>query len=382
MLQYPLRATGNRLAAERDVTLRETRTESFRALQGRILSIMHPSLYSRPDEGGASPPQSPLVDLGRWLAGAGYQFVTVTPATHARVNARPASLEAHSVEDVFGWNRPFSESLLPGAVLQMLRQADAVAVRDGMLVSRVRFATLNDRIYVHSAFPTREPDAVFFGPDTYRFATLIRRALAADPMPAGGVMVDMGCGAGAGGIVAAGATAAASSLILADINPAALRYARINAALAGVGARFQCGDLFSGVAGPVDLIVANPPYMVDPQARLYRDGGGALGSALSMRIVREGLACLAPAGRLILYTGSPIVRGKDLLKEAIEMAIAGTGVSCAYAELDPDVFGEELEMPAYHDVDRIAAVGAILTVRAPAALQVVATFNGLIQDLK
>ena len=324
---------------------------------------------SRPqlDAAGRSSADSTLVDLGRWLSGAGYRFVTVTPATHARVNARAGSREAHSIEDVFGWNRPFRTSLLPAAVLQMLVQADAVTERDGMLASRVRFSTLDDRIYVHSGFPTLEPDAVFFGPDTYRFATLIKQVLDVDPALAGGCIVDMGCGAGAGGIAAEGAAALVSSLIMTDINPAALRYAEINAALAGVAASFRCGDLFAGIACPVDLIVANPPYLVDPQARLYRHGGGVLGSALSLRIIREGIACLAHGGRLILYTGSPIVGGRDLLRDAIELAIADAPVSCAYAELDPDVFGEELDMPAYLGVDRIAAVGVVLTARTPSA---------------
>lgn len=326
------------------------------------------------DAGGINRSDSPLVDLGRWLAATGYRFVTVTPRTHARVNARAGSREANSIEDVFGWSRPFPPSLLPDVVLQMLVQADAVTGRAGMLVSRVRFSTLDDGIYIHSVFPTLEPDAVFFGPDTYRFATLIKQALAADPGPAGGCIVDVGCGAGAGGIVAKGAAATASSLIMTDINSTALRHAAINATLAGVAASFRCCDLFAGIECPIDLIVANPPYLVDPQARLYRNGGGLLGSALSMRIVREGVACLAPGGRLILYTGSPIVRGSDLLREAVELAIAGAPVSLAYAELDPDVFGEELDMPAYLDVDRIAAVGVVLTMRGPSAPRVAATF--------
>jgi hypothetical protein len=32
-----------------------------------------------------------------------------------------------------------------------------------------------------------------------------------------------------------------------------------------------------------------------------------------------------------------------------------------YRELDPDIFGEELEKQAYADVERIAAVAAIAT---------------------
>ena len=351
-------------------------------MQVRIVSSTRQTSCPEFDDGGKNPVDAPLADLGRWLAGTGYRFVTVTPGTHSRVNARSGSREAYSIADVFGWNRPFRPSLLPGAVLQLLVQADAVTRRDGLLVSRVRFSTLDDQIYVHSAFPTLEPDAVFFGPDTYRFATLIKQTLAADPVIAGGCIVDVGCGAGAGGIVAERAASEPCSLIMTDINPTALRHAEINAELAGVAASFRCCDLFAGIECPVDLIVANPPYLVDPQARLYRHGGGALGSALSMRIVREGMACLAPGGRLILYTGSPIVRGRDPLREAIELAIAGTAVSCAYAELDPDVFGEELEMPAYLDVDRIAAVGVVLTLHAPSALRVAATFTAHVQELR
>lgn len=331
------------------------------------------------DDGGRNPSNAPLADLGRWLAGTGYRFVTVTPVTHTRVNARAASCEAFSIEDVFGWNRPFRPTLLPEAVLQLLVQAEAVTDRDGMLVSRVRFSTLDDRIYVHSAFPTLEPDAVFFGPDTYRFATLIKQTVAADPSLGGGCIVDVGCGAGAGGIVAAGAAPMAYSLHMTDINPKALRYAAINADLAGVAARFRCGDLFAGIECAIDLIVANPPYLVDPQARLYRHGGGVLGSALSVRIVREAMARLAPKGRLILYTGSPIVKGRDLLREAIEQAIAGSSVTCAYAELDPDVFGEDLEMSAYHEVDRIAAVGVVLASRGTSAVRAAATLHVPIQ---
>jgi serine/threonine protein kinase len=37
----------------------------------------------------------------------------------------------------------------------------------------------------------------------------------------------------------------------------------------------------------VDLVIANPPYMADPEGRLYRDGGSNLGAELGVRIVRE-----------------------------------------------------------------------------------------------
>ena len=40
-------------------------------------------------------------------------------------------------------------------------------------------------------------------------------------------------------------------------------------------------------------------------------------------------------------------------------AASDAGCTMAYREIDPDVFGEELERPAYRDVERIAAIGAV-----------------------
>jgi release factor glutamine methyltransferase len=36
-----------------------------------------------------------------------------------------------------------------------------------------RFSTLNNLLLAHSPYPTTDADAVFFGPDTYRFCKLI-----------------------------------------------------------------------------------------------------------------------------------------------------------------------------------------------------------------
>ena len=70
---------------------------------------------------------------------------------------------------------------------------------------------------------------------------------------------------------------------------------------------------------------------------------------------------LAGGGRLILYTGSAIIGGADPLREALASALAVRGCSLRYREIDPDVFGEELDGPAYAEVDRIALVAAIAT---------------------
>ena len=56
-----------------------------------------------------------------------------------------------------------------------------------------------------------------------------------------------------------------------------------------------------------------------------------------------------------------IVRGEDGLRAALADLAGKQGCTLDYAELDPDVFGEELERDAYRDVDRIAVVVAVFT---------------------
>ena len=62
----------------------------------------------------------------------------------------------------------------------------------------------------------------------------------------------------------------------------------------------------------------------------------------------------------MLYTGCAIVDGQDVFKTECGKFLNSARLSWTYTEVDPDVFGEELEMPAYSQVDRIAAV--VLTV--------------------
>ncbi|MEO7729008.1 MAG: class I SAM-dependent methyltransferase [Burkholderiales bacterium] len=307
-----------------------------------------------------SPAEDSLILLGLWLKENNYGFVTVTPATHQRVNARSPVAEAATLCDIFGWSRPFRRDLLPGHLLQRLERDGVVTRNGGLLRSTVRFSTLANGIYVHSAYPTETADAVFFGPDTYRFAALIKRTIRAR-VPRGGAIIDVGAGSGAGGIVAALAMDAFSRLTLTDINPGALPFARVNAALAGIShAEFLHGDLFAPVQGTADLVVANPPYLVDAGRRVYRHGGEKLGTELATRIVVEGVPRLASGGVLILYTGAPISASGDVLWNSIASLVNRSGLACEYTEIDPDVFGEELARPVYSSVERIAAVSLVV----------------------
>ena len=301
-----------------------------------------------------------LVGLGRILQQRAYRFVAVTPATHDRVLRREA--KSISLESIFGWGRPFEPDKIENCLMELLEQADAIEVASGECKSKVRFATVGDSLFVHSAFPTIEEDSVFFGPDTYRFVRFLRTALADITTRKALRLVDIGAGSGAGGIVAAKAFAASTDLVLADINRNALAFSAINATLNDLPkTKTIFSDVLGGVEEAADVIVANPPYLVDQDQRLYRHGGGELGTALALRIAEESMAKLVPGGRLALYSGAPIVNGHDVLLECLRPVLQLYASHFVYEEIDPDVFGEELDKPAYAHVDRIAAVGLTAT---------------------
>lgn len=297
-----------------------------------------------------------LLDLLRALERIGYEFVPVTPATHARVVARPDKQQARTLRDVFGWSLPFAPAVLPPEILEPLDRAGLAQAEGELLRSRIRVGCLHERLIVHSAYPTVEDDAVFFSPDTLRFADFVRDEL----LRAGNVkrLVDIGAGAGSGAISAA-AVVPGARLTLCDINPLALRFARINARHNGLEVETVEGGL-EAVRGGFDAAIANPPFMVDEDGRTYRDGGEMHGGRVSVDWAVAAAERLPPGGRLLLYTGSAIVEGRDQLRAALEREVAALGCTLRYRELDPDIYGEELERSSYANVERIAAVGAVI----------------------
>ncbi|WP_462402561.1 methyltransferase [Pseudomonas sp. Marseille-QA0332] len=301
-----------------------------------------------------------LLQLGRRLQADGYRFTSVTPATHERNNARPGARQAHTLRDVFGWNRPFAPSLVSSDELQQMWSANVLSDEGNLLRSQVRWSSLDDLLLVHSGFPTERTDAVFFGPDSYRFAQVIGEHLR-EHYHRVEHAVDIGCGSGVGALLIAKAASQAQVSAI-DINPLALRYTTINAALAGLkNVSVAPSDILDGVAGTFDLIVANPPYMIDQQERTYRHGGGTLGMDLSLRILEQSCQRLSPGGSLLLYTGIAIVEGRDAFLEQIRERLGGPGWQWVYREIDPDVFGEQLLEPGYEAVERIAAVALTVT---------------------
>jgi SAM-dependent methyltransferase len=298
-----------------------------------------------------------LVDLGRTLRDQGYHFVAVTPTTHRRIIDRP---RLTTLQSVFGWSLPFERDALPSRLFDLLSDAGALEHDHGWYRSTVRFATLSDLLFAHSGFPTTAQDAVFFGPDTYRFARLLQASLAEMSARRRPRIVDVGTGSGAGGIYAARLLGNRVEVVLADINPQALAFSTVNAAINEVpSVRIVLSDVLAGIDDEIDVIIANPPYLIDEERRLYRHGGGELGIALSLRIVEQSLDRLVPGGLLILYTGTPVIGGIDVFFESAEPLLKLHASQFRYEEIDPDVFGEELERPAYAGADRIAVVGLV-----------------------
>ncbi|AZE89842.1 methyltransferase [Pseudomonas orientalis] len=301
-----------------------------------------------------------LLNLGRGLKESGYRFITPTPLTHERVYRRLGTPLAMNLRDVFGWSMPFDNDLLPEAFREELQQAEVIEKHDALWRSTVRWSSLGDLLFAHSAYPTVEADAVFFGPDSYRFAQVIEAHLQQRFEPLNRA-VDIGCGAGVGALVIAHARHE-TEVLAVDINPRALRLTAVNAELAGLAnVSVYQSDVLTSVEGEFDLIVANPPYMNDDRQRAYRHGGGALGEQLSVRIVGESLGRLAVNGSLVLYTGVAMVAGGDPFLEAVKPLLASDAYGWTYRELDPDVFGEELDKPGYERVERIAVVALTVT---------------------
>jgi methylase of polypeptide subunit release factors len=115
------------------------------------------------------------------------------------------------------------------------------------------------------------------------------------PHVRGGRVLDVGTGSGVQALLAA---RHASHVVATDINPRALAFTELNAALnAFTNIEVRLGSLFEAVGGErFDLITCNPPYVVSPESRwAYRDSG-LQGDEISRRVMLAGADHLAEGG--------------------------------------------------------------------------------------
>jgi len=129
---------------------------------------------------------------------------------------------------------------------------------------------------------------------------LLLRAALAEVRPTDRVL-EVGTGSG---YVAAGLPGRAAGVVATDINPHAVVCARARGVVA------VRTDLFSGLCGPFDLVLFNPPYLPTlPEERIddwleYALDGGSTGRVVIERFVADVGRVLSPFGRVLLLVSS------------------------------------------------------------------------------
>ena len=299
----------------------------------------------------------------QWLQQQSYVFHTVSPSSHAAYLSRSGQVHADNLRDIFGWSLPFEPSLLLSTIFKRLQTHQLIRPEEDSTLwrSQIRVATLNECLLIHSAYPTSQEDAVFFGPDTYRFVHALNQYLTAH-QPSIDRALELCSGAAPAAITLA-RYAPHADVIAADINQQALQYSAFNAhSNQASNVRSVKSNLYQQITGTFDFITANPPYLVDAKQRLYRHGGDLMGAALSVSIVQASLDHLALNGTLLLYTGVVIVKGQDLFYQALQAHMASRQhlFSMHYHEIDSDIFADELDTGAYEGAERIAAVIVVI----------------------
>ncbi|MGH9020718.1 MAG: peptide chain release factor N(5)-glutamine methyltransferase [Acidimicrobiales bacterium] len=167
-----------------------------------------------------------------------------------------------------------------------------------------------------------DPRVLIPRPETEGLVDLALDALGAHDGPV--VVVDLGCGSGAILLTLALEVAARgrdATLTGVDASSHALDVARVNAQRLGVAATWLLGEWYApldgALAGRVDLIVANPPYVgadelagLDPVlsyeprgALVARDAGGVAGFADVAAVIAGAGEWLRPGGHVVVEHG-------------------------------------------------------------------------------
>ncbi len=187
---------------------------------------------------------------------------------------------------VFVFGEPVERSLLPVDVDALVKSG--LAELDGeQVVARIRLTPYEGLLIPHEGTVADANAVTGVSVASRTLATLtvrhqVERAL------------DVGAGSGVEALLAA---RHADRVVATDVNPRALELARLAARLNGTELELREGSLFDPVAGErFDLIVANPPFVISPDADFsYRDSS-LPGDAICRETVRGAAAHLKPGG--------------------------------------------------------------------------------------
>lgn len=187
-------------------------------------------------------------------------------------------------------NRPVRRNAFAAAA--ELVALGLATVEDDQLVPRARIVPTEGIYLAFDTFSLGINDApgwvASFSPTAYWLASLT-------PRHSVGRALDIGTGNGVHALLVA---AHADHVIATDVNPRALAFTDISAALNGIGnVETRLGSLFEPVVGEqFDLITCNAPYVISPESRWqYRDAGFHA-DELSRQVVTQAAEHLADDG--------------------------------------------------------------------------------------
>ena len=190
----------------------------------------------------------------------------------------------------------------------------------GELVPRARIVPTEGLLLAFDGFSQGLADrsgwVAGFTPTAYWLASLTPRQRAHRAL-------DIGTGNGAHALIAAGH---ADRVIATDVNPRALAFTAVSAALNGIdNVETRLGSLFEPVAGEsFDLITCNAPYVVSPERRWHYRDAGLPGDAFSEQVVRQAVRHLAEGGFASVVV-SWIAESEDEPDEHVHAWLDGSG---------------------------------------------------------
>jgi release factor glutamine methyltransferase len=191
----------------------------------------------------------------------------------------------------------------------------------------------------------REPLAYVLGDWDFRRLTLKTDRRALVPRPETEIVVERclvllegaeapriaDVGTGTGAIALALKQERPDAVVVAtDVSAEALELARENAEANALDVRFVHGDLLEGVAGPLDLVVSNPPYVrageidaLEPEVRDWEPRGALVDEGQTVRLARSAQSVLE--GWLVLEVHEE--RARLLSGELAKLGYRGVSIA-------------------------------------------------------
>ncbi|HEY2073833.1 MAG TPA: methyltransferase, partial [Gaiellaceae bacterium] len=208
------------------------------------------------------------------------------------------------------------ERKIESGIAEALVTLGLVSRKGQNLVPHARVVPVDDVLLASDGF-TRDaddpPDYVATYTPTARTCDLLT------PRPRVRRALDVGTGSGIHALLAA---RHAKQVVAIDVNPRALAYTEMNAALNGLD-NVECrnGSFFDPVDGETfGLITCNAPFVVSPEARwAYRDSGFR-GDDVTAHVVREAAEHLADDGYATLLGSWLIVNEDEPEEHPVEWA--------------------------------------------------------------